>query len=112
MSNHWLNKTALTLKNILKKTGVVQGLGDKRLSILLEKMRSAAPGEICKEVVVRGLPTRNGRSPKVKSRVQNTLGRMLQPPKSGDTAVDMRHLGNIIGVKVGTELRRMPANDY
>jgi uncharacterized protein (DUF342 family) len=76
------------------------------------KMRNAASREICEDVVARDLPHQNGRSPKLKPREQNTIDRMLQPPKSGNTNVDIRNLGDIICVKVSTELLRwMPPKE-
>jgi len=56
----------MTLKNMPKKTGAVQELWLERLSIFLEKMRSAASREISEDVVVRGLPPQNARSSKLK----------------------------------------------
>jgi uncharacterized protein (DUF342 family) len=65
--------SVMTLKNIPKESGIVQGFGYERLSILLEKIRSAAPSEIFKELVARSLPPRNGCSSKLKPRVYNTF---------------------------------------
>jgi uncharacterized protein (DUF342 family) len=99
----------MTLKNTAKKAGIARGLGHKRLSLLLAKIKNAAPGEIFEEVIARGLPPRNGRSSKLKPLVQNALERILRPQSSGNTSVDMRDLGDIICVKEATELlRRMP----
>ncbi|MFT4993127.1 MAG: hypothetical protein ACI965_000145 [Paraglaciecola sp.] len=97
------------LKNTANQAGIVRGLGQKRLSGLLEKIKYAAPGEIFEDVIARGLPPRNGRSSKLKPLVQNVLERILRPQKSSATTVDMRNLGDIVSVKIGTELlRRMP----
>lgn len=99
----------MTLKNAAKKAGIIRGLGHKRLSILLGKIKNAAPGDVFEEVIARGLPPRNGRSSKLKPLVQNALERILRPQKSSSHTVDMRNLGDIICVNVGTELlRRMP----
>jgi uncharacterized protein (DUF342 family) len=99
----------VTLKNTAKKAGIVRGLGHKRLSMLLEKLKDAAPGEVIEEVIALGLPARNGRSSVLKPLVQNALERILRPQSLGTSSVDMRNLGDIICVNVGSELlRRMP----
>lgn len=92
-----------------KKLGIIKGLSIKRLKSLARQAQRAKPGEIVEDLVAKGLPVKNGKSSKLKPLVPNALERILRPQSVSGSRVDMRNLGDIICVKVGTELlRRLP----
>lgn len=101
--------SAKSLESHAKKVGIVRGLSTKRLSNLARLAKQAVPGEMVEELIAKGLNPKNGRSSKLKPLVPNALERILRPQSSGASRVDMRNLGDVICVKVGTELlRRLP----
>lgn len=101
-----------TLMSKAKQAGIVRGLSRKRLDSLRTRAQRAIPGDILEDVVAKGLPSRSGKPSKLKPLVPNALERILRPQSSGSNRVDMRNLGDIICVKVGTELlRRLPPTE-
>ena len=95
-----------------KQQGIIKGLSRKRVNALLKQAMVASPGEELEDVVAKGLPPRNGKPSKLIPLVPNALERILRPQSSGGSRVDMRNLGDVICVKVGTELmRRMPPSE-
>lgn len=100
------------LQSEAKKIGIIKGLSSKRLTNMSRQAKRAAPGEIVEDLVAKGLPPKNGKSSKLQPLVPNALERILRPQSSGGSRVDMRNLGDVICVKVGTELlRRLPPTD-
>ncbi len=92
-----------------KQAGVLKGLGIKKLRICLEEANRAAPGAAIKRLIAKGLPPKTGKASKLKPLVANALDRILRPQETSEKRVDMRNLGDIICVKVGTPLlRRLP----
>ena len=101
--------TLSDLVTLANKSNIVRGLSTKRLQALHQSYLSSASGETVNATIAKGLPPKTGRSSKLKPLVQNALDRILRPQSSQHGRVDMRNLGDIICVKVGTELlRRMP----
>ncbi|KXI30826.1 DUF342 domain-containing protein [Paraglaciecola hydrolytica] len=98
--------TVETLMQVLKDAKVVKGIGQKRIKRLVMQCNESRPGDVCEELVAKGLPPRNGRPSKLQPLVQNALERILRPQQAGNTRVDMRNLGDVICVKKGTELLR------
>ncbi len=97
------------LQNEAKKLGIVRGLSVKKLTNMSRQAKRAAPGEVVEDFVAKGLPPKNGRHSKLKPLVPNALERILRPQTSGGSRVDMRNLGDVICVKIGTDLlRRLP----
>ncbi|TDF41595.1 DUF342 domain-containing protein [Alteromonadaceae bacterium M269] len=95
-----------------KHSGIVRGLSTKRLKMLAEWCETAKPGDTNDELIAKGLPAKNGRMSRVKPLVPNALERILKPQKSDNNKVNMRNLGDIICVKVGTKLlQRIPPTD-
>jgi uncharacterized protein (DUF342 family) len=106
------NPSLGTLQKAAKAVGITRGLGRKRLLTLLAQVKKGEPGEIFEDVVAIGLPPKNGHGSKLKPLVQNALDRILRPQGAGNSRVDMRNLGDVICVKVGTELlRRLPPSN-
>jgi uncharacterized protein (DUF342 family) len=100
------------LQNLAKEAGIVRGLGDKRLVSLYEQYTLAKSGEEVSAQIAKGLPPKTGRTSRLKPLVQNALDRILRPQSANNGRVDMRNLGDIICVKIGTELlRRMPPSN-
>ncbi|MFT6899514.1 MAG: hypothetical protein ACJA13_003952 [Paraglaciecola sp.] len=100
------------LSNCAKEAGVVRGLGEKFLLSLFEQYNQSKSGEEVSAQIARGLPPKTGRSSRLKPLVQNALERILRPQSANNGRVDMRNLGDIICVKIGTELlRRMPPSN-
>ncbi|MDO6559545.1 DUF342 domain-containing protein [Paraglaciecola chathamensis] len=102
----------LTLDDLYRQAKnhkIVRGVSSKRLAALLQSYLSALAGESVSSIIAKGLPPKTGRSSKLQPLVQNALDRILRPQSSHHGRVDMRNLGDIICVKVGTELlRRLP----
>jgi uncharacterized protein (DUF342 family) len=95
-----------------KQSGIVRGLSSKRLKKLALWCESAQPGESIDELIAKSLPAREGRSSKVKPLVPNALERILKPQKTDNSKVNMRNLGDVICVKIGTKLlHRIPPTD-
>ena len=102
----------LTLDDLYRQAKnhkIVRGVSSKRLDALLQSYLAALAGESVSSIIAKGLPPKTGRSSKLQPLVQNALDRILRPQASQHGRVDMRNLGDIICVKVGTELlRRLP----
>ncbi|MGY0591886.1 MAG: DUF342 domain-containing protein, partial [Paraglaciecola chathamensis] len=102
----------LTLDDLYRQAKnhkIVRGVSSKRLAALLQSYLAALAGESVSSIIAKGLPPKTGRSSKLQPLVQNALDRILRPQASQHGRVDMRNLGDIICVKVGTELlRRLP----
>lgn len=99
-------------KELLKQArelGIKKGLSKKRLRKLAIQAKKSKPGEVHEDLVAKGLPPKNGKDSKLQPLVPNALERILKPQSSGASRVDMRNLGDVICVKLDTEiLRRDP----
>lgn len=106
---------ALTVQSLIadaKDNKIMRGLSSKRVYALHETFQVAKSGETVSAVIAKGLPAKTGRSSKLQPLVQNALERILRPQTANHGRVDMRNLGDIICVKVGTELlRRLPPSN-
>jgi uncharacterized protein (DUF342 family) len=102
----------LTLEELIaeaKQQKIVRGISTKRIDALHQSYLAALNGQSVSDTIAKGLPPKTGRSSKLQPLVQNALDRILRPQASQHGRVDMRNLGDIICVKVGTELlRRLP----
>jgi uncharacterized protein (DUF342 family) len=98
-----------TLASKAKDNGLVRGISIKRLKNIAQWLETAKPGDNLDELIAKGLPAKHGRSSSVKPLVPNALERILKPQKSDNNKVNMRNLGDVICVKVGTKLlHRIP----
>ncbi len=97
------------LLKLANDKGIKRGLSTKRLKKMAVQAKKGNPGEIVEDMVAKGLPAKNGRDSTLKPLVPNALERILRPQSTGSARVDMRNLGDVICVKMDTEiLRRMP----
>lgn len=97
------------LLNMATSAGISRGLSRKRLGALLYELSQAAPGEVIEGEIARGLPPKAGRNSKFVPLVPNALERVLKPQTDDNDRVDMRNLGEVICVKIHTQvLRRLP----
>lgn len=104
--------TVKQLKKQAEKIGVVRGLSTKKLVEMVDEANNAKPGTVLDEVVAKGLPPRHGKNSKLKPLVDNALERILKPREKSDGKIDMRDLGDIICVPIGTPVvKRMPPTD-
>ncbi|GAA0857479.1 FapA family protein [Aliiglaciecola litoralis] len=101
--------SAKELFNLAKDKEIKRGLSSKRIHKMANAAKEAKPGDVIEDLVAKGLPPRNGRESKLQPLVPNALERILKPQSSSSTRVDMRNLGDVICVKMDTEiLRRKP----
>ncbi|MFT4789240.1 MAG: hypothetical protein ACJAUL_003251 [Paraglaciecola sp.] len=100
------------LLNCTHEAGIVRGIGEKCLVSLYDQYTDAKSGEEVCAQIAKGLPAKTGHSSKLKPLVQNALDRVLRPQPSDNGRVDMRNLGDISCVTIGTELlrRTSPSN--
>jgi len=103
------NVTLGTLKAKAEQAGIKRGLGLKRLRAMVSEAKKSAPGTVIEALIAKGLPPRKGKSSRLKPLVPNALERVLRPQTKSSSRVDMRDLGDVICIKVGTPiLERVP----
>ncbi|RDV27455.1 DUF342 domain-containing protein [Alteromonas aestuariivivens] len=92
--------------SLAARNNISRGLSSKRIKALLTQARQGAPGEVFESLIAKGLPPRNGKNSRFIPLVPNALERVLRPQTSGGDRVDMRNLGEVICVKIHTEVLR------
>lgn len=104
---HYPSKKAiLTLAN---KTGIVRGIGLKRIVELITSLKNCGPGEVVENIIAKGLPPKDGHSSYMKPLVPNALDRVLRPQTSENGKTDLRNLGEVVCVKAKTPVVRRVA---
>ncbi|GLR70165.1 DUF342 domain-containing protein [Agaribacter marinus] len=93
----------------LNRQGVVRGISKKRIQRLVNASLESEPGSKHSDIVAIGLPPRRGKSSHIIPLVQNALDRILSPRQADKDKVNMRDLGEIICVPVGTAVARRVA---
>ena len=93
---------AITIRNLAYKQRIRRGVGMRHIAAILKSAEVAEPGEIIEAVIARGLPAKNGKNSRFIPLVPNALERILRPQTSESAKSDLRNLGDIICVKVGT----------
>ncbi|MEG3767524.1 FapA family protein [Alteromonas sp. 14N.309.X.WAT.G.H12] len=100
---------AITVRNLAYKNRIRRGVGLRHIEALLSLAEDAEPGEIIEGVIAKGMPAKNGKNSRFIPLVPNALERVLKPQTDDNNKTDLRNLGDVVCVKVGTPvLRRTP----
>lgn len=95
--------------NHLRNANITNGILKQAIQAIVTHSKQAAPGESFKVIIAKGKKPRNGDDTWFQPLVEDARSRMLQPQEKDKHRVDMRNLGSLITVKVGTPmLQRIP----
>ncbi|MBU2978982.1 FapA family protein [Alteromonas sp. C1M14] len=100
---------AITIRNLAYKNRIRRGVGLRHIEALLTEAAKVEPGDIVEGVIAKGLPAKNGKNSRFIPLVPNALERVLKPKTDDSSKSDLRNLGDIICVKVGTPVLRRTA---
>lgn len=92
------------LKSEMDELGIKQGVIEKTLLLLVTKSKDAKAGSSFQATIAKGTQPIHGTDSSFKRLVKTPKERLLKPKENEDGSVDMRNLGQLITVKVGTKL--------
>ncbi|GLS91526.1 hypothetical protein GCM10007916_25950 [Psychromonas marina] len=96
--------TQQQLKQQMIDLGIIKGIIDKNINVLIETAQQAKPGSSFQATIAKGIHPIHGKDAMFKRLVETPRERLLKPQKNKDGSVDMRNLGQLITVKPGTKL--------
>ncbi|MCC5855711.1 MAG: DUF342 domain-containing protein [Idiomarina sp.] len=95
--------------NKLRNAGITNGIKKEAIQQIVAHSREAPPGSDFTTVIARGRQPRNGKNTSFKPLVEDARTRILRPQAKDEHRVDMRDLGQVISVGIGTPvLKRVP----
>lgn len=96
--------TAKAILNAAQAAGVIKGFTKEELVALANRAAKERPGSLVQGDIAHGKLAINGKDARIKQLVESAQNRILKPKTREDGSVDMRDLGDIICVKVGSPL--------
>jgi len=90
----------------VKELGITEGIAKKIIKLLLKKSQAGNPGARYSATIAKGIPAINSTNAKLKRLVETLKERILKPATKENGKVDMRNLGKLSTVDVGTVLMR------
>jgi len=104
--------SAKAILNAAQDAGVCKGFSKEKLIALAKQAAKEPAGSIVKGEIAYGKLPINGKDSRIKLLVESAQDRILKPKRCENGNVDMRDLGDILCVKVGTPLaKKIPLTD-
>lgn len=88
----------------ISELGIIEGIIEKNINLLVEKSSNSKPGMSFQATIAKGKHPIHGTDSTFNRLVETPKERLLKPQKNKDGSVDMRNLGQLITVKPGTKL--------